>query len=309
MLCSLSCVAELGRSIIRYPWRLSLAQETETVSFNPLSGGRTIYTASVNPLIFWRSDDTGKTWGKVNFPDSLKRASVKQIFCFPDDTSTLLLIVHQYGVFRSTDGGSTWVRTLPHGGALGEAIAYDAMKRKLYYGEYLGGPLWRSTDRGLSWHQLTRNLHPFALCTTIILEDSQRAVAVGASDGSIAKTPDEGASWITLVSSEESGRFPVEVPRLLCSATNPAHLYAVRWLSDDSTLLMSSNFGQSWSSIPVPTNKLWALEIDQRHNQHGTIWTGSSMDIMRRRVAQCSTQRTLAETGSTRGYRAADKFG
>jgi len=125
----------------------------------------------------YKSTDAGKTWSNIGLRDTRQ---ISRIVVDPNDPNVVFVgaLGHAYGpsdergVFRSTNGGETWERVLDRGpnvGAADLAIAPDAPKilfasmweaHRPPWSTYapLAGPgsgLYRSTDRGKKWTQLT----------------------------------------------------------------------------------------------------------------------------------------------------------
>jgi photosystem II stability/assembly factor-like uncharacterized protein len=129
----------------------------------------------------YKSTDGGKTWAHIGLPNA---GRIGRIVVHPKNPDIVLVAASgklysenpERGVYRSTDGGKTWTKTLDHKvegreiGAIDLAIdpanpnhlyaaTYDKVRRPWTFGE--GGPgsaLWKSTDGGASWRQLTNGL-------------------------------------------------------------------------------------------------------------------------------------------------------
>jgi photosystem II stability/assembly factor-like uncharacterized protein len=125
----------------------------------------------------YKSTDGGATWKNVGLRDS-RQISRIAIDSRNADVVYVGVLGHAYGpneergVYKSTDGGSTWTRVLNKGPEIGVsdlAIA-TGMPNLLFAGVWNahrppwstyaplpgpGGGLYRSTDRGANWTQLT----------------------------------------------------------------------------------------------------------------------------------------------------------
>jgi len=81
--------------------------------------------------------------------------SVKAIAQAPNDPQTILLGTNQ-NIFRSTNGGRTWVRRgggLPPGDFT-SVVFNPANPDEVMVAEYSKGGVYRSTDKGYSWERL-----------------------------------------------------------------------------------------------------------------------------------------------------------
>lgn len=122
----------------------------------------------------YRSADGGKTWEYRGLPES---HHIARILLDPDDPNTLWVAVlgHLYspnaerGIFKTTDGGKTWEKTLfvnDNSGAIdlvadpGDAstlyaATWERSRRAWNFnGAGAGSGIWKSTDKGNTWQQL-----------------------------------------------------------------------------------------------------------------------------------------------------------
>jgi photosystem II stability/assembly factor-like uncharacterized protein/DNA-binding FrmR family transcriptional regulator len=169
----------------------------------------------------WKSTDAGKTWKHVGLADSRHIPRVRIHPKNPDIVYAAAL-GHLYGpnqergVFRSTDGGATWKRVLFVNDEVGaiDLILDPANPRVLYASMWRvkrmphtlesGGPgsgLWKSTDGGDNWTEITRNKGlpqgtVGIIGVTVSPVDSDRVWAiVEAEDGGVFRSEDAGKTW------------------------------------------------------------------------------------------------------------------
>lgn len=125
----------------------------------------------------YRSTDAGKTWTNVGLPES---RHIGKIAVDPTDPNTVYVAAlghsakdnPERGLYRSTDGGDTWDLVLhvsDRAGAVDVSIdpnnpriIFAAMwqARRSFWSINSGGPdcgLWRSTDGGDSWTDISTN--------------------------------------------------------------------------------------------------------------------------------------------------------
>ncbi len=183
----------------------------------------------------YRSSDGGKTWRHLGLRDGQQ---IPAILVDPRDPNRVFVAVlgHPYGpnaergVFRSTDGGQTWQKALykdEHTGAVDlafdpgnpqtvYAVLWQARQGPWENGAFSGpnSGLFRSTDGGATWTQLTAGLPSFAqglgrIGIGIAPGDPSRMYALVESreNGGLYRSDDAGASW-KLVNREQriSGR-------------------------------------------------------------------------------------------------------
>jgi photosystem II stability/assembly factor-like uncharacterized protein len=169
----------------------------------------------------YRSTDGGRTWQHIGLSDShaIGRMRVHPTNC---DVVYAAVLGHPYGpneergVFRTTDGGTTWERVLHRDSRTGavDLIIDPTNPNTLYAGFWQvqrtpwslesGGPgsgLFRSTDGGSNWSELTK--HPGLpqgiwgkVGVTVSGADGNRVWAIiEAEDGGVFRSDDGGATW------------------------------------------------------------------------------------------------------------------
>jgi hypothetical protein len=167
----------------------------------------------------FRSDDGGATWEPKNdgVPVILEDAEHKGIgYCVhalvldPDEPDTIYRQDHR-GMYKSTDAADTWV-PIENGlreRSFGFPIAVDPKTRALFcvplesdeYRMPSEGKLrvFRSTDRGDSWHPLTRGLPQDnaygGVLRSALTTDDGSGVYLGTTSGTFHYSTDAGESW------------------------------------------------------------------------------------------------------------------
>jgi photosystem II stability/assembly factor-like uncharacterized protein len=172
----------------------------------------------------YKSSDAGKTWSHVGFAES---QAIARIRIHPTNPNIVFVASFgkygvpsaERGVFKSTDGGKTWKKTLFRDEKTGAVdISIDRRNPSVMYAalweayrvEYQmssGGPgsgLFKSTDGGETWTELTRAKGmPSGMIGRIGVDvsggDSNRVYALVENErGGLFVSDDAGASW-TLV--------------------------------------------------------------------------------------------------------------
>ena len=123
----------------------------------------------------WRSADAGRTWKNIGLKDG---RHIVRIVVHPQDPNTVLVAVmghlfgpnEERGVFKTTDGGKTWKRTLYVNNQTGasELVMEPGNPSVLYAGTWRllrtphsmesggeGSGLWRSNDGGETWTMIS----------------------------------------------------------------------------------------------------------------------------------------------------------
>ncbi len=169
----------------------------------------------------YKSTDAGKTWRHVGFSDS---QAISKIRIHPSNPQIVFVASfgrygapsEERGIFKSSDGGATWQRKLFRDAKTGGVdLAIDprnpnvvfAALWEAYRVEYQmssGGPgsgLFKSTDGGEHWTEITRNPGlPKGVVGKIGVAvsgaDSNRVYAIVESDnGGLFSSDDGGATW------------------------------------------------------------------------------------------------------------------
>ncbi len=180
----------------------------------------------------YRSGDAGRTWTHMGFRTV---DAISKIRIHPSNPDIVFVAAFgQYsvpseerGVFKSTDGGKSWRRVLFRDGKTGAVditidrtnpnVLYAAMW-EAYRKEYQmssGGPgsgLFKSTDGGETWKEITRNKGLPAkgligrIGVAVSSADANRVYALVENDsGGLFRSNDAGATW-ELVNSDRSIR-------------------------------------------------------------------------------------------------------
>ncbi|HEV2110642.1 MAG TPA: hypothetical protein VGT99_04750, partial [Gammaproteobacteria bacterium] len=175
----------------------------------------------------YKSTDAGKTWEHIGLEDSYQ---IGKILVDPANPDVVFVAAlgHGYGanetrgVFRSRDGGKTWQKVLykdADTGAIDLAFGADAntlyaslwQTRRPPWNTYPpsngpGSGLYKSTDGGASWAQLTKGLPSEGLghigLATAPGNPNIVYALVDAKQGGLYRSDDAGADW-TLVSGDK----------------------------------------------------------------------------------------------------------
>ena len=176
----------------------------------------------------YKSTDAGKTWTHIGLEATRQ---IGRVIVDPRDPNLVFVAAlgHAYapnpdrGVFRSTDGGATWQKVLFKGDTVGAIdITFDPSNSKtIYAGLWAvrrppwfiyapanepGGGIFKSTDGGDHWTQLTSGLPTDGIGRiglSISAANPQRVYAViDAKQGGLYRSDDAGGTW-TLMSGDQ----------------------------------------------------------------------------------------------------------
>ena len=244
----------------------------------------------------YKSTDGGETWTNVGLRDT---KHIGRIVLHPDDTDVVYVAAmghlwganDERGLYKSTDGGRSWKRTLfiddvtgivdvamdPSDPNILYAAAYQRQRKA--YGFHGGGPgsgLYKSTDAGESWSLLENGLPEG--------DKGRIGIAVYRSNPNIVYVcVEQGLRYTASTSYEErlAGIYRSEDKGesfTYVSDWNPRPMYASQILidpNDDQRIYMQNAF--SWSddggktftvprqSIHSDDRHLWVNPNDSRH--------------------------------------------
>jgi photosystem II stability/assembly factor-like uncharacterized protein len=169
----------------------------------------------------YKSNDAGKTWSHIGLTDSQQ---IGRILVDPNDANLVYVAAlgHAFGpnaergVFRSSDGGKTWTPILHKDNDTGAIdLAFDPTDSKTIYASLWqtrrppwnvyppsngpGSGLYKSTDGGTTWKQLTNGLPTEGLGRIGIAvsrsEHNRVYAIIDAKDGGLYRSDDAGDTW------------------------------------------------------------------------------------------------------------------
>ena len=180
----------------------------------------------------WKTVDAGKTWVQSGLPNS---RHVPRIAVHPRDHNIVYAAVlgniykptQERGVYKSTDGGQNWRKVLFSNEDAGAVdLIMDPNNPRILYastwnvrrtpyslssgGE--GSALWKSTDSGETWSEISKNkgfptdtLGIIGITVSPVNSDRLWAIVENKEKGGVYRSEDAGKTW-NLVNSERSLR-------------------------------------------------------------------------------------------------------
>ncbi|MEO7513527.1 MAG: glycosyl hydrolase [Gemmatimonadaceae bacterium] len=229
----------------------------------------------------YRSSDGGRHWSPAGLEQT---QAISRIRVDPDDANRVYVAAlgHPYapnderGIFRSVDGGRAWQRILFRNAHTGAAdLVIDPGNPRVLYatlwevyrrpwmlwsgGE--GSGMFKSTDGGDSWTDITRNSGlPRGVLgkITVVVSpaDSRRIWAnVEAAEGGLYRSDDAGTTWARVNGGRNLWQRAFYFMRLAADPRDRETLYVLNFLLEKST-----DGGRSFTPVGTP------------HADHHDLW-------------------------------------
>ncbi|HXA86427.1 MAG TPA: sialidase [Candidatus Dormibacteraeota bacterium] len=232
----------------------------------------------------YKSTDGGENWTNVGLKDSER---IARILVDPKDSNTVYACAtghlwndsDERGVYKTTDGGTTWKKVLA--GANGSTgcgmLATNSQEPKTLYASMWnfrrqgwtfrsGGPgsgLFKSTDGGDHWTEIAPNNSqglpekPYGRIALAVAPSKPNVVyaMIESKQSALYRSDDAGKSWKKLDASQFMVWRPFYFANLIVDPKNENKVFKV-----DLVLLLSVDGGRSFSSTA------------NAHGDHHTVW-------------------------------------
>jgi photosystem II stability/assembly factor-like uncharacterized protein len=250
---------------------LNLQGRSLSVALNPLNP-KTVYVGTASGGL-WRSlTGVGGDWQQVKL--GYPALGISAIAISPSDSNTMYIgtgEVYQYqtalgglvirttrgsygiGILKTTDGGSTWTKSLDW--AYNQQSGIEALKMNPHNPNTLWAAttegVYKTTDAGATWNYVY--WATMEMDVAINANDTNQVLISAGNFGvsSVMLTTDGGATWNTSPAPSYSGKTMLEV-----YAAHPNVVYASA--ADSTTgvggLFRSTDFGKSWEMLSDYTN-------------------------------------------------------
>ncbi len=234
----------------------------------------------------YRSTDAGKTWSHLGLAATRHIGAVRVHPTNPDHVYVAAL-GHAFGpnpergIFRTRDGGKSWQRVLfrsDNAGAID--LAMDPTNPRILYAAFYevrrgahffesGGPgssLYKSTDGGDSWTELTDNPGMPAgvkgrIGVTVSAARPDRIWAcVEAAEGGLYRSDDGGATWKRMSGDQEIRQRAWYYSHVFADPQDPETVWCL-----NVKCLKSTDGGASFKSVPTPHGDNHGLWIDPKN--------------------------------------------
>ncbi|MDH3650972.1 MAG: glycosyl hydrolase, partial [Saprospiraceae bacterium] len=260
-------------------------------SIGPSRGGRVTTVCGIKDRIHqfymgttgggvWLTEDAGTSWNNIS-DKHFRVGSIGSIAVAPSDPNLVYVgtgsacprgnISMGNGVYKSTDGGSSWEHVgLDDAGMIGQ-IEVHPKNPDLVYAAVLGNPfgpnemrgVFKSKDGGMTWEKtffISENTGAVDLAMDLsnpnivyaamwTVERKPWTVIDGSEEGGIWKTKDGGEHWTRI-----KGGLPEGIVGrggIAISPANPDRIWVIQEAKDEKKggLYRSDDSGKTWSRI------------------------------------------------------------
>lgn len=198
------------------------------------------------------------------------------------NTQVIYAVTGTGKVIKSTDGGSSWVRSdsgMPTDACV-YTLAIDSVNTQTIYAGTNGGMIYKSTNSGGIWSAVNTSLSLGVSIYSLAIDSvNPQTIYAGSSAGSVFKTSDGGLTWTDIYSDQLGGSVNV----LTIDPANNQVIYAG---TGSGSIFKSSNGGSGWmlfssglsggtvSAIaidPIDTDVIYAGELSASLFQLGAF--------------------------------------
>src|SRR5579875_3603477 len=205
----------------------------------------------------------------------------------PDQTENPRTNQPASGIDATLLNALEWRLVGPHRGGRVVAVAGDPTDAQVFYFGATGGGVWKTSDGGLSWENISDGFFKRASVGAIaVAESDPNVIYVGMGEATIrgnVSHGDGGKNWEqVLFRSEDAGAIDLSIdphnPRILYAAFWEARRLPHTFISggEGSGIFKSTDGGDTWSEISrnpgLPTGLLGKIGIVASPARAGRVW-------------------------------------
>ena len=230
----------------------------------------------------WKTEDGGNTWQKAGLE---KSRHVPRIRVHPTDYNTVYAAVlgniykptNERGIYKSTDGGKSWRQVLFVNNQSGAVdLTFDPNNPRILYASTWraqrtpyslssggdGSALWKSTDSGETWTEISKNegfpkdtLGIIGVAVSPVNSDRVFAMVENKKKGGLYRSDDGGKKWTQINSERKLRQRAWYYTRVYADTEDEDVVYVLNVRYHKST-----DGGKSFSTFNAP------------HGDHHDLW-------------------------------------
>ncbi|HET7790603.1 MAG TPA: glycosyl hydrolase [Gemmatimonadales bacterium] len=236
----------------------------------------------------WKTTDAGKTWTSVGLAETRQ---ISRVRVHPSNPDIVYVAAQGHafgpnperGIYKTTDGGKTWTKVLFKNDSTGASdLAMDPSNPEVLYAAFwqverrpwalssggAGGGIWKTTDGGAHWTELTHNPGlPKGLLgnigiTVSAAKPSRVWALIEADSGGVYRSDDAGATWKRVNSENKLRQRAWYYMKIFADTKDSNTVWAV-----NTGLYKSKDGGKTFEHIQDPHGDNHDLWIAPNDNQ------------------------------------------
>lgn len=198
----------------------------------PASDPQIMYAAGHD--VFFKSTNAGKTWESIS--TNLPGTDIHGFSVDPKNGNQVYAHVAGFGIFGSSDGGSTWTLLSDSVPSSTFNLAVGEDSETLYATAGQAG-LWRSQDGGQSWYPVQTAPGSGVLAVSYVPTNGRLYVTTIDNSPGLYVSDDGGQSW-------KATGLNGTLLAIAVNPLDPSHIIAI---SDEGEVFASRDGGAAWS--------------------------------------------------------------
>jgi len=208
-----------------------------------------LFAVAINKV--FKSVDCGRSWQSTYYHQN-DEVVITDIITDHHNTGIVYIATSDGEVFKSRNSGETWVAVYRNDKAAFVDLVADPHNSLVVYVASVSNGIFKTTDGGVNWASLGAGLESYSgshKYRSLIVDNATPGGLILISQYGMLRSFDYGASWSIVELLPEQKNTVVYAVGINPSDSNIIY-YATR-----TTLLKSSDGGESWSSRKLPFSK------------------------------------------------------